>query len=93
MLRQRPRFSQRGPKMPDRVDRENKIIRGYSVMSIGEAKGHGFAADSTTLDQLVTLGNSSPGGMKTRVRHPGKENDGFARYLGKSKNFRRDGDR
>lgn len=77
----------------DRVDRENKIIRGYSVMSLGEAKGHGFAADETTLEQLVALGNGTQGGMKTRVRHPGKENDGFARYLGKSTLFRREGDR
>jgi hypothetical protein len=46
----------------DRVDRENKIIRGYSVMSLGEAKGHGFAVDETTLEQLVSLGNAALAG-------------------------------
>jgi hypothetical protein len=42
----------------DRVDRENKIIRGYSVMSLGEAAGHGMVVDETTLEQVVALGNA-----------------------------------
>lgn len=87
----------------DRVDREAKVIRGYSVMSLGEAKGHGMVVDEQTLEQLVELGNAATSGVKTRVRHPerttdgmGKQvivHDGFGRTLGKSKNFRREGNR
>jgi hypothetical protein len=76
-----------------KVDRETKIIHGYSVMSLGEAKGHGFSIDETTLDQLVAIGNSAEGGLKTRVRHPGQGDDRFGGYLGQSRNFRREGDR
>lgn len=74
------------------VDREAKVIRGYSVMSLGEAKGHGMVVDGMTLDQLVQLGNASSG-IKTRVRHPDPSHDGFGRLLGKSRNFRREGDK
>lgn len=84
--------------MSDRVDRENKIIRGYAVMSLGEARGHGFAADDTTLDQLVALGNAQASGVKSRVIHPernpdGSRSDRFLSYVGKSKGFRREGDK
>jgi len=87
----------------DRVDREAKIIRGYSVMSLGEAKGHGMFVDETTLSQVLQLGASQPNGVKTRMRHPTRTtdamgrsfivHDGFGRTLGKSRNFRREGDR
>lgn len=82
----------------DRVDREAKIIRGYSVMTIGEAKGHGFAADKTTLEQVIQLGNASASGVKSRIIHPERKSDGSASdrllaYVGKSKNFRREGDK
>lgn len=87
----------------ERVDRENKIIRGYSVMTLGEAKGHGMFVDETTLEQVLQLGNASPAGIKTRIRHPtrmtdamGKSvvvHDGFGRTVGKTKTFRRDGNR
>lgn len=77
----------------NRVDREAKVIHGYSVMSLGEAKGHGMVVDDQTLNELVTLGNASQAGVKTRVRHPDPSHDGFGRFVGKTKNFRRDGDR
>lgn len=76
-----------------KVDREKKVIYGYSVMSIGEAKGHNFAVDSTTLSQLVEIGNAAPGGMKTKVQHPNQSSDGFGKLLGVSKNFRQEGNR
>lgn len=80
--------------MNNRVDREAKVIYGYSVMSLGPAKGHGFEMDETTAEQLVAIGNAAgDSGVKTRVRHPSKTDDGFGRYLGQSKNFRRDGNR
>lgn len=74
------------------VDRENKIIRGYKVMSLGEALGHGVVVDETTLNQLVELGNRGGGvGVKSKVQHRNGATDGFGRYLGKSRNFRREG--
>lgn len=72
------------------VDREARVIRGYKVMSLGEALGHGVTVDETTLDQLVALGNR--GGVKSKVQHRNGATDGFGRYLGKSTNFRREGD-
>lgn len=75
------------------VDREAKIIRGYSVMSIGEAKGHGMIVDETTLSQIVALGNADPAGVKTRIKHPDPTHDGFGRLAGKSKNFRIEGEK
>lgn len=72
------------------VDRESKVIRGYKVMSLGEAIGHGVNVDETTLSQLVDLGNQS-NGVKSKVQHRTGASDGFGRYLGKSKNFRREG--
>lgn len=74
------------------VDRENKVIRRYKVMSIGEAIGHGMIVDETTLAQLEAIGNKSAVGVKTRVQHPNGKGDGFGRYLGKSRNFTRQGD-
>lgn len=74
------------------VDRENKIIRRYKVMSIGDAIGHGMTVDDTTLAQLEALGNKSTTGVKTRVQHPNGKGDGFGRYLGKSTKFSREGD-
>lgn len=72
------------------VDREARVIRGYKVMSLGEALGHGVVVDETTLNQLVELGNK--GDVKSKVQHRNGSTDGFGRYLGKSRNFRREGD-
>jgi hypothetical protein len=74
------------------VDREQKVIRGFKVMSLGDALGHGMAVDETTLSQLEAIGNKSAVGIKTRVQHSNGKGDGFGRYLGKSRNFSRQGD-
>jgi hypothetical protein len=74
------------------VDRENKMLRGFVVAQIGEAKGHGADLDETTLNQLMELGNAVDGGSKMRFTHPNMSNDGLGKYLGRAKNFRRDGD-
>lgn len=75
------------------VDRDAKVINGYAVMSLGEAKGHGMIVDDQTLNELVALGNANVSGVKTRVRHADPSHDGFGRLVGKSKNFRREGDK
>jgi len=74
------------------VDREEGVISGYAVMSKGEVRGHGMEADDTTIDQVVELGNAAKSGIKTRFGHPNMSQTAFGTYLGRSVNFRRDGD-
>ncbi len=81
----------RGPV--NNVDTENKIIKGYSVISIGELKGHGLESDLKTLEQVVELGNGHTKGIKTRFGHPNMSQPAVGTYLGRTKNFRLDGDR
>lgn len=53
-----------------RVDTENGVVRGVSVITEGQAKGHDLHVDSTTLQQLLELGASSPSGrVKTKLNH------------------------
>ena len=75
------------------VDHEAKVIRGYKVMSIGEAKGHGQEVDATTLEQVYSLGQKAgEKGIKSRFTHPGLSSDGMGTYLGRTKNFRIEGE-
>lgn len=74
------------------VDRENRVIRGASVITRGEAAGHGAWIDGEMLDQVVAAGNAAFNGVKARFTHPGLCSDGLGKYLGRHRNFRRDGD-
>lgn len=74
------------------VDRDAGIINGYSVATRGEALGHGMWLDSDFLDSIVKAGNKTRSGIKSRFTHPGLSGDGMGKLLGRSKNFRRDGD-
>ncbi len=74
------------------VDREKGIIYGYSVVTIGPALGHNMNVDETTLRQVVEHGNKSKAGIKTRFDHPSASSTSMGTFLGRSKNFRRDGD-
>lgn len=76
-----------------RVDRDANVIYGYSVAELGEALGHGFRLDDQSLDQIVELGNADGKGRKSRFTHPNASGDALGTYLGRSFNFRRDGDR
>lgn len=73
------------------VDRENGIIRGFAVISKGEAKGHGIEIDETSLDQVVEFGNQAKIGIKSRFGHPAMSSDALGTFLGRAKNFRKDG--
>lgn len=76
------------------VDRENRIIRGCSVITRGEALGHGFWIDSEFVDQTVKGGREAgTSGIKARFTHPGLCSDGMGKYLGRWQSFSRDGDR
>jgi hypothetical protein len=70
------------------------MIRGASVMtSVPVAGGRDFGCDETTLDQVVALGNAAPLGIKVRFGHPNMSGDAIGTYLGRARNFRRDGER
>jgi hypothetical protein len=75
------------------VDHERKALTGVIVAEVGEAKGHGIDLDETTLDQIVQFGNASRKGPKVRFTHPNFCRDGLSDYLGRTKNFRRDGNK
>lgn len=75
------------------VDRENGVIYGYSVITKGPALGHGMEIDEKTLGQVVQLGNQAKMGIKARFDHPNASNTSMGTFLGRTKNFRKAGDR
>lgn len=72
------------------IDKEAGIIYGFSVITKGEARGHGLEIDETTLDQVVELGKKSAVGLKSRFGHPNMSNTAVGTFLGRAKNFRKD---
>jgi len=72
------------------IDKEAGIIRGFAVVTKGEARGHGLEIDETTLDQVVDLGIKWTIGIKSRFGHPNMSNSAVGTFLGRAKNFRRD---
>ncbi len=82
-----------GPRGKATVDREARVIRGFSVITRGEALGHGLWIDHTFLDQVARSGRAEGRGLKARFTHPGLSGDGLGKALGRAKNFTRSGDR
>ncbi|MBI9016884.1 MAG: hypothetical protein JEZ07_06440 [Phycisphaerae bacterium] len=82
----------RGAKLE--IDREAGVIRNASLITKGDALGHGFVIDDIMLKQVVSKTSSK--GIKCRLTHPdggwfgGK--DGVEVLLGTVKNPRVDGD-
>lgn len=72
------------------IDKKNNVIYGFSVITKGEARGHGLEIDETTLDQTIELGAGSSIGIKSRFGHPNMSNSAVGTFLGRAKNFRRD---
>ena len=77
---------------PVGVDRELNVIEGVSVVTLGEAKGHGVHLDSEFLDEVTRLGADRKMGIKCRFGHPNMCNEALGTHLGWFKNFTRDGD-
>lgn len=76
------------------VDRENAVLRGYIVAEKGHFKSEGRGQFTTeSLAKIVELGNASERGLKSRFTHPNMSDDGLGKYLGRSKNYRLDGDK
>lgn len=72
-----------------KVDRETGVISGVSVISVGEAKGHGMFVDGTTLEQVKLAAESHQDGVKVKTDHW----SGFNGIVGVIKNFQIDGDK
>jgi hypothetical protein len=70
------------------IDFDNAMIRGVSVITIGEAKGHGMQVDEQTLQQVKDAAETYTGGLKVKTDHF----SGFNQIVGTLKNFTIDGD-
>jgi hypothetical protein len=74
------------------VDEKQGILHGYAVATKGPALGHDMLLDDQFLDSLVTAGNLKGSGIKSRFDHPNASSTSMGSFLGRSRNFRRDGD-
>jgi hypothetical protein len=74
------------------VNNEKGIIEGVSVCTAGEAKGHGVSLDSEFIDSVVGFGNEKKQGLKARFGHPNMCSTALGTFLGRFKNFRREGE-
>lgn len=72
-------------------DQQAGLIRGYSVITRGEALGHGHWIDGAFLSQVADAINASPAGVKARFAHPSLSADGLGSFLGRTKNAFVDG--
>lgn len=70
------------------IDTENAIIRSVSVITVGEARGHGMQVDDETLQQVKAAAETYAGGLKVKTDHF----SGFNQIVGTLKNFVIDGD-
>ncbi len=71
------------------VDRVNKVINGFAVMTKGFVKDpRGWEIDDTTLQQVANAGNAGTNGLKSRFGHPNMSGESFGTLLGRAKNFR-----
>lgn len=70
------------------------VIRGVAVMTKGNVKDfRGWEIDDTTLMQIVEAGNQhSKLGLKSRFGHPNMSSTALGTFLGRAKNFYKDGD-
>jgi hypothetical protein len=76
-------------------DKGRGAILGYSVLAKGPLNPgdvRNWEMDEVSLQQVVDLGNNSDIGLKSRFGHPNMSNEALGTFLGRAKNFRRDGD-
>src|SRR5580698_1939845 len=78
-----------GPRNQKAVDRTGGdygagIIRGFAVVSRGEALGHDVWLDDVFLSQVANAINSSRSGRKSRFTHPSLSSDGLGKFLGRT---------
>lgn len=83
----------RSEKDAPKVDREGGqygmgIIRGISVITRGEALGHGMWIDHEFVQSVADGMNAKPAGIKSRFTHPGLSGDGMGKFLGRVRDAR-----
>ncbi|TDO68828.1 hypothetical protein EV143_11812 [Flavobacterium chryseum] len=69
-----------------KVDRENGILKNTCIANFGENKNDSFF-DEKFIQDLVTQGNESERGIKSRFGHPNMCATSFGTYIGRYKNF------
>lgn len=75
-----------------RVDRGAAVIHGAKVLELGDVNdSRPFTVDEESLRQMIVFGNEKPEGLKARFTHPSMSDDGLGKFLGRWKNFRREG--
>jgi hypothetical protein len=70
------------------IDAQAATITGVSVITVGEAKGHGLIIDEQTLLEVKAAAETYSGGLKVKTDHY----SGFNEIVGTLKNFTIDGD-
>lgn len=70
------------------IDAQAATITDVSVITVGEAKGHGLQIDAQTLVEVKAAAETYAGGLKVKTDHY----SGFNEIVGTLKNFRIDGD-
>jgi hypothetical protein len=70
-----------------RVDREAGVLRGVSVITEGEAKGHGMIVDSVTLEQVKACAETYVDGLRVKMDHA----TGIDAMVGVLRDFQIDG--
>ena len=71
-----------------RIDASAGIIFGVSVITVGDAKGHGLKIDRTTLEQVKSCAERYKGGLKVKMTHAGDAGD----FVGALRGFRIEGE-
>lgn len=74
-----------------KVNREEAIIEGVSVITQGETRDGRFELDQEFAEDTVKFGNQHKKGLKSRFGHPGFSKDGTGTVVGRFKNFRLSG--
>jgi len=70
------------------IDAQAATISDVSVITVGEAKGHGMQIDAQTLTEVKAAAETYAGGLKVKTDHY----TGFDNIVGTLRNFRIDGD-
>ena len=70
------------------------VIKGVAVMTKGNVKDfRGWEIDDATLGQIVEAGNQHANlGLKSRFGHPNMSSTALGTFLGRAKNFYKDGE-
>jgi hypothetical protein len=73
------------------IDNDKGIIKGVSVCTVGEAKGHGVNLDREFIQRVTEFGNAKRSGLKARFGHPNMCSTALGTFIGRFKNFRTEG--